>query len=94
MEAALAAKGNDDALGSRGKKLQQRATSKTPSRKKLGITEVERQIRVDRRHIPDQHQGTQDEAQTTLARFLKCKQNHPLALMAQLKSNKHQRKPD
>ncbi len=94
MEAALAAKGNNGALGSRGKKSLQRAMSKTPSRKKLGITEVERQIRADSRHIPDQHQGTQDKAQTTMARFLKHKQNHPLALMAQLKSNKHQHKPD
>ncbi len=94
MNAALAAKKHDDTLGLRAKKARKQASSKIPSRKKLDITEVERQIRVDKRHLPDQDQGSLDEDYPTLARFLKRKQPHPLTLMAQLKSNKRQRKPD
>ncbi len=94
INAALAAKKHDDTLGLRAKKARKQASSKIPSRKKLGITEVERQIRTDKRHLTDQDQGSLDKDHPTLARFLKCKQLHSSSLMAQLKSNKRQRKPD
>ncbi len=94
MNAALAAKKHNDTLELRAKKARKQTSSMIPSRKKLGITEVERQIRVDKQHLPDQDQGSLDKDHPTLARFLKCKQPHPLSLMAQLKSNKRKRKPD
>ncbi len=94
MKAALIAKKHDDSLGLRSKKARKQASSKIPSRKKLDITEVERQIRADKQHLPDQDQGSLDEDHPTLARLVKSKQPHPSSLMAQLKSNKCQRKPD
>ncbi len=48
MNAVLAAKKYNDTLRLRAKKARKQASSKIPSRKKLGITEVERQIRADK----------------------------------------------
>ncbi len=93
MNAAHAAKSNDSILGSQVRRAQKQVTTKIPSRKKLGITEVKRQIRY-KWHLPFQDPGKFDDGQLTLERFLKRKQLHPSSLVAQLKSNTRQRKPD
>jgi hypothetical protein len=46
MNSVLAAKKHNDTLGLKAKKTRKQASSKIPSRKKLGITEVKRQIRA------------------------------------------------
>jgi hypothetical protein len=90
MNAVLAAKRNDSILGSQTRRARKQVTTKINSWKKLGITEVERQIRSDKRHLPYQDPGKFDNNQLTLERFLKRKQPHPSSLVAQLKSNKRQ----
>ena len=94
MNTALAAKRSNSILGSRARRARKQVATKIPSRKKLGITEVERQIRSNKWHLPYQDPGKFDDNQLTLERYLKRKQPHSSSLVAQLKSNKCQRKPN
>ncbi len=55
MNSALPAERNKSILGSRARRTQKQVATKIPSRKKLGITEVKRQIRLDKWHLPYQN---------------------------------------
>ncbi len=82
INAALAAKRNDSIFGSGARRAQKQVATKIPSWKKLGITEVKRQIRLDKKHLPYQDPGIFDDNQLTLERYLKRKQPHPSSLVA------------
>jgi hypothetical protein len=83
-------------MGAREKKRNQRCLGKTPSRIKLGIVEVERQIIRDR--IQNQLGGNRttfykETDQSVLDKFI-VKRPHSSSMTRLMKSNKRLRKPD
>ncbi len=96
VDAAITAKTLELARGARAKQTRSQLNTKVASRTKLGITEVQHQIRKDRMHrTTSQSDALQasNSAQLTLDCFVK-KRPHPASIMADMKSNKRYRKPD
>jgi hypothetical protein len=96
MDAAIKATALESACGARAKRMRRRLNTKIASRKKLGITAVEQQIRKDGMHrISRQAYAEQDNGNplTTLDRFVH-KRPHPASIMESMKSNKRLCKPD
>jgi hypothetical protein len=86
------------AAGSRARRIRHRVNRKLPSRSKLGITTVERQIRRDCMHL-NANGDTPflcNETEPSITIFLTKtkKRPHPAAIFAQYRSNKRLCKPD
>jgi hypothetical protein len=94
VNATILAVRKERARGAKAKRTRARLNRKIPSRTKLGITAVERQIRSDRMHACSDKNWSQDtHLQPTILPFTtKC--IHPSAGISLLKSNKRMRKPD
>jgi hypothetical protein len=96
MDAAIAARHQERQRGARTKHIRHKLNRKIPSHKKLGITEVERQIRHNGMHCPPTSIVDSDfesHKQTTLTSLI-LKQPHPSASLLTLKLNKSLHKPD
>jgi hypothetical protein len=96
MDAVITANALESARGARAKRIRHRLNTKIASRTKLGITAVQQQIRKGGMHrTTSQFDAIQanGSSQLTLNRFVK-KHPHPASIMADMKSNKHLRKPD
>jgi hypothetical protein len=96
MDSAIAARHQERQRGAQTKCIWRKLNRKIPSRKKLGITEVERQIRHNGMHHPPTSIFDSDfksYKQTTLTSLI-SKQPHPSASLLTLKSNKRLSKPD
>jgi hypothetical protein len=96
MDVAIAARYQEQQRGARTKCIQCNLNRKIPSHKKLGITEVEHQIRHNGMHCPPSSivdSDLESHKQTTLTSLI-SKQPHPSASLLTLKSNKCLRKPD
>ena len=94
VNAAMLAVRKERARGARAKRVQARLNRKIPSRTKLGITAVERQIRSDRMHACSGKNWPHDTLhQPTILPFT-TKRTHPSADISLHKSNKRMRKPD
>ncbi len=96
MDVAIAARHQEQQRGAQTKRILHKLNRKIPSRKKLGITEVERQIRHNGMHCPRTSivdSNFKSHKQTTLTSLI-SKQPHPSASLLTLKSNKRLRKPD
>ncbi len=70
-------------LGACAKKWQG-INNKIPSWKKLGITDVEHQIRINKCHLISPIWDSTHDKQLTMDRFFKHKQPHPSSIMASL----------
>ena len=96
INAALTAKQLDRQRGARAKLTCHKVNRKIPSEKKLGITAVEHQIRLNGMHQPLTSNNTNNSThctQTTLTSLI-IKQPHPSSTLITLKSNKCLRKLD
>jgi hypothetical protein len=96
MDAAIAARHQERQREARTKCIRRKLNRKIPSRMKLDITEVERQIRHNGMHRPPTSivdSNFESHKQTTLTSLI-LKQPHPSASLLTLKSNKRLRKPD
>ncbi len=88
--AALMAKQLEDKQGASLKQIRKRLNTKVPSRKKLGITAIEQQIRDDGMHQSSHTTNRTHEAQhkqTMLTSFI-TKHLHPSTALSMLNSNK------
>jgi hypothetical protein len=96
LKAAITAGGRSAAAGSRAKRIRNKVNRKLPSRSKLGITAVERQIRHDGMHLAANEDipFPGNETEPTITIFLTKKHPHPAAIFAQFRSNKRLCKPD
>ncbi len=83
--AARTARDLASARGARTKRAKQKVNAKTPSRKKLGIINIEQQIRRDGMHRCITQTGTDPEhnTQPLIDRFV-TKQPHPASIVAAL----------
>ncbi len=81
------------AAGKQAKRIRQKVNLKTPSRKKLGITAVEMQIRWDQMHSAAETDIYFSQPKQTITKCLK-KRPHPTATFASADSNKRLCKPD
>jgi hypothetical protein len=93
----LATQQSDSVLGARAKRIWQKVKNKVPSRKKLGIIAVKQQIRHNKCHLilpNNEHTCYISKGPLLIERFLKHRPPHSSSILALLKSNKHQRKPD
>ncbi len=96
MDVAIAARHQERQRGAQTKCIWCKLNRKIPSRKKLGITEVERQIRHNGMHCSPTSivdSNFESHKQTTLMSLI-SKQPHPSASLLTLKSNKCLRIPD
>jgi hypothetical protein len=96
VNAALTARQDEQQQGARIKRVRRKLNRKILSRKKLGITAVEHQIRLDGMHCHPNSTINDNIAypkQTTLT-SLTAKRPHPSATLLTLKLNKHFHKPD
>ncbi len=96
MNAALTARQEEHQQGACIKRVRRKLNRKIPSRKKLGITAVKHQIRLDGMHCHPNTTISNDIAhpkQTTLT-SLTAKHTHPSATLLTLKLNKRFHKPD
>jgi hypothetical protein len=93
IQAAIAAGRRRAAAGRRAKRIRQKVNLKTPSRKKLGITAVEMQIRRDQMHSTAERDIYFAQLEQTITKYLK-KRPHPAATFASAGSNKRLCKPD
>jgi len=96
LQAAITAGRRSIASGSRARRIRHRVNRKLPSRSKLGITAVERQIRRDCMHLAanDDMPFPDNETEPSITIFLTKKRPHPAAIFAQYRSNKRLCKPD
>ena len=96
LQAAITAGHRSAAAGSRARRIRHRVNRKLPSRSKLGITAVERQIRHDCMHLTanDITPFPGNETEPSITTFLTRKRPHPAAIFAQYRSNKCLCKPD
>ena len=92
LKAAITAGRRSKAAGSRARRIRHRVNRKIPSRSKLGITAVERQIRQDCMHLAanDDIPFPGNETESSITIFLNKKRPHPAAIFAQYRSNKIQ----
>jgi hypothetical protein len=96
VNAALTARQDEQQQGAHIKQVQCKLNRKIPSRKKLGITAVEHQIRLDGMHRhpnPTINNNIAHPKQATLT-SLTAKHPHPSATLLTLKLNKRFCKPD
>jgi hypothetical protein len=95
VNAARTARDLELARGARTKRAKQKVNAKLLSRKKLGIVNIEQQIRRDGMHWCITQTGTDPEhnTQPLIDRFV-MKQPHPASIVAALRSNKRLHKPD
>ena len=96
LKAAITAGRRSAAAGSRARRIRNKVNRKLPSRSKLGITAVERQIRQDGMHLAANEDipFPGNETEPTITIFLTKKRPHPAAIFAQFRSNKRLCKPD
>jgi hypothetical protein len=96
VDPALKAKALESARGAQTKLVRRKLNTKIPSRKKLGIVIIEKQIRKDGMHRaaaqPDALQPS-DGSQVSLDRFVQ-RQPHLASIMGNMKSNKRLWKPN
>ncbi len=96
VNVALTARQDKQQQGTRIKQVRCKLNRKIPSQKKLGITAVKHQIRLNGMHChpnPTINNDIAHPKQTTLT-SLTAKRPHPSATLLTLKSNKRFRKPD
>jgi hypothetical protein len=94
VNTALKAKQLEDKRGAWLKWIRKRPNKKLPSRKKLGITVVEQQIRTNSMHLLSRITDCHDNRdQTTLTPFIQ-KHPHPSLASIMLTSNKRLCKSD
>jgi hypothetical protein len=96
VQAALTAQQVEDRIGPRLKRIPKMLNIKISSRKRLGITAIEQQIRANGMHQSSQsttHTHKAHHNQTTLISSIK-KHPHLSTALNALKSNKHLCKPD
>jgi hypothetical protein len=93
LQAAITAGLQSAAEGSRARRMRHRVNRKLPSRSKLGITAVERQIRQDCMHLVANEDTPFPHTAPFITTFL-TKRSHPAAIFAQYRSNKRLCKPD
>jgi hypothetical protein len=96
VNVALTPRQDEQQQGACIKRVQRKLNRKIPSWKKLGITAVEYQIRLNGMHRhpnPTINNDIAHPKQTTLT-SLTAKHPHPSATMLTLKSNKRFCKPD
>ena len=79
----------------RAKRARQKVNTKIPSRRKLGIVNIEQQIQRDGMHWSTTQTGTDPahDSQPLIDLFV-TKQPHPASTVAALRSNKRLCKPD
>jgi hypothetical protein len=95
VNAACTARKLELARGTRAKQARQKVNTKIPSRRKLGIINIEQQIQRDDMHLRTTQTGTDPahDSQPLIDLFL-TKQPHPASTVAALRSNKRLCKPD
>ena len=92
-QAAITAGQRSRAAGRRASRIRRKVNHKIPSRTKLGITAVERQIRQDGMHTNAPDDITFQIPLPTITTFL-TKRPHPANMVAHYRSNKRLCKPD
>ena len=93
LQAAITAGQRPVEAGSRARRIRHRVDHKLPSRSKLGITAVERQIRRDYMHLAANEDAPFPYTEPSITTVL-TKRPHPAAIFAQYRSNKRLCKPD
>jgi hypothetical protein len=93
IQAAITAGQRSQAAGRRALRIRRDVNRKLPSRSKLGITAVERQIRRDCMHLAAPEDTPFPTHTPTITTFL-TKRPHPADTLAQYRSNKRLCKPD
>jgi hypothetical protein len=93
IQAAITAGQRSQAAGSRTRRIRHNVNRKLPSRSKLGITTVERQIRRDCMHLAAPEDAPFLTTVPSITTFL-TKRPRPAANFAQYCSNKRLCKPD
>jgi len=86
LQAAITVGRRSTAAGSRARRIRHRVNRKLPSRSKLGITAVERQIRRDCMHLAANEEMPFPHTEPSITTFL-TKRPHPAAIFAQYRSN-------
>lgn len=94
MEAARSAGRRIACSGARQRRLAQTRRHRLSRRTRLGITEVERQIRTERRDSPAAERLAESLRNQPTLISLARRRDHPASLFADMKSNKRLRKPD
>jgi hypothetical protein len=96
VNAALAAKQCQLALGACARQVRNKVNQKLPSQAKLGIVAIKQQIRLDLCHSllhQEKHTWYHTSNQSSLDGLV-SKQPHPASILNSMRSNKHLRKPD
>jgi hypothetical protein len=93
LQAAITAGWRSSVEGSQARRIRHRVNRKLPSRSKLGITVVERQILRDYMHLAAKEDMPFPHTAPSITTFL-TKRPHPVTIFAQYRSNKRLCKPD